>query len=136
MARADDPVKVQDYVWEAEYDRLADGTVTEQQLGELLTTARAKWPERWEFQAMSASHYVRVGDMEQARIYHEQARTLYMANPATKPGAGAGAAILLGGAVGALVHGAVVDPDVVEFPAAPSAETWSPPFGATYATAR
>lgn len=138
MARTSDPVEVQDYVWEAEYDGLADGRVTEQQVGEVLQQARTRWPDRWEFQAMTASHYVRLGDQAQAKSYHEASRALYAKNPAITRGTTAGGttAGLLGGVVGALVYAAVADDVVVEFPAVPQAETWSPPLGATYAATR
>lgn len=137
MAVETNPVKVQDFVWEAEYDGLKDGTITETEVSGVLESARGRWPERWEFQEMTASHYVRVGDLEQAHAYHEKARTLYMANPAIdKNAGGVGTATLLGGIVGGLIYAALTDDHVVEFPAAPDRETWSPPIGATYATAR
>lgn len=138
MARTSDPAEAQDYVWEAEYDGLADGRVTEQQVGEVLDQARMRWPERWQFQALTASHYVRIGEIEQARSYHEKARTLYMKNPALKTGTDAGAATagILGGLVGAVIYAAVADDSVIEYPAEPSAETWSPPYGSTYANAQ
>lgn len=132
-----DPIKVQDYVWEAEYDGLDDGVITEQQVGELLDQARSKWPERWEFQAMTASHYARVGDAAQAQAFHEKARVLYMENPALKRGTTAGTAVsMLGGFVGGALYAAFADDHVVEFPVAPERMTWSPPVGTTYAKAR
>lgn len=133
-----DPVKVQDYVWEAEYDGLEDGVVTEAEVAGVLAQARAKWPDRWEFEAMTASHYVRIGDVAQAQTSHEKARVLYMNNPAMQRGTPGTAttATILGGLVGGLVYAALADDHVVEFPAAPDRETWSPPAGVSYAKAR
>lgn len=133
-----DPVKVQDYVWEAEYDGLGDGVITEQQLGDLLDQARAKWPDRWEFQAMTASHYVRMGDQAQAKTYHENARALYAQNPAMQLGTpkGMGVSAFFGGPIGALVYAAMADETAIEFPPDATAGTWSPPAGTTYAKSR
>lgn len=138
VTQAADPVQVQDYVWEAEYDGLEDGAITELEVGAVLDQARAKWPQRWEFEAMTSSHFVRLGDAAQAQAHFERARALYAANPAVQRGSTAGAttAGVLGGLVGGLIYAAVADDAVVEFPSQPSAETWSPPLGARYAADR
>lgn len=133
-----DPVEVQDYVWEAEMDGIADGAITEQEVGVVLDQARAKWPLRWEFEALTSSHYVRTGDAAQAQAHFDRARVLYAENPAIMRGTRgtAVAATVLGGLVGGLVYAALADDAPVEFPAQPSAETWSPPVGSKYARER
>lgn len=86
VVMSSDPVEVQDYVWEAEMDGIADGAITEQEVGVVLDQARAKWPLRWEFEALTSSHYVRTGDAAQAQAHFDRARVLYAENPAIMRG--------------------------------------------------
>lgn len=134
-----EPDDVALYVWEAELEGVgSEGQPTETQLGELLAQARVRWPQHWEFQAQTASHYVRTGDMTNAAAFHAKARALYVSNPVMQTGTRGAAltATLLGGIVGGVVYAALADEVPLEFPAAPSAETWSPPLGADYARGR
>jgi len=129
-----DPESYEEWMVEREY-AVRGGDLSEVELLRMLDQGLKKWPDSWELHAVRASSLVRQGQSESAHEQHRKAMALYYEDPycgeplgthtANQTMALTGSVLLLPAII---INEAVTDDVVIEYPTAPTEETWIPSF--------